>query len=157
MDYSEFSLCPLLNTAHSLPDPPLGNMASWGTLDNLLDKVLDSGLLPHAAIRIGIRQQLAAKLAEIHDDSLAAHLERKMAFVEEVRRSPIAIETAMANSQHYEVGTGVLEAMLGPRMKYSSCLYKTGGETLEQAEKDMLELYVQRAQLEDGMRILDLG
>ncbi|KAL6713088.1 hypothetical protein ACLMJK_009209 [Lecanora helva] len=69
----------------------------------------------------------------------------------------MAIETAAANTQHYEVGTGVLKACLGPRMKYSSCLYPTGRETLGQAEIEMLELYVDRAQLTDGMKILDLG
>ncbi len=42
-------------------------------------------------------------------------------------------------------------------MKYSSCLYPTASETLAQAEMAMLELYVERAELHDGMRILDLG
>ena len=69
----------------------------------------------------------------------------------------MAIETVKANQQHYEVGTGVLKACLGPRMKYSSCLYPTGVETLGQAEIAMLETYVVKAALEDGMSILDLG
>ena len=42
-------------------------------------------------------------------------------------------------------------------MKYSSCLYPTGKETLAQAEMAMLECYVERAQLADGQHILDLG
>lgn len=42
-------------------------------------------------------------------------------------------------------------------MKYSSCLYPTGAETLGQAEIEMLETYVEKAELIDGMRILDLG
>ena len=69
----------------------------------------------------------------------------------------MAIHTATANEQHYEVGTGVLQACLGPRMKYSCCLYPKGGETLGQAEMEMLDLYVDRAELRDGMRVLDLG
>ena len=80
-----------------------------------------------------------------------------MAYVKSLRTRPMAVETAKANTQHYEVGTGVLQACLGPRMKYSSCLYPTGKETLGQAEVEMLELYVERAQLADGMTILDLG
>jgi len=51
----------------------------------------------------------------------------------------------------------VLQACLGPRMKYSGCLYPTGKETLAQAEVAMLETYVQRAGLENGQDILDLG
>lgn len=80
-----------------------------------------------------------------------------MSYVQALRSRPIAIETAAANEQHYEVGTGVLQATLGPRMKYSSCLYPTGGETLAQAEVAMLQSYVERAELKDGMTILDLG
>lgn len=46
---------------------------------------------------------------------------------------------------------------LGPRAKYSSCLYPTGRETLAQAEECMLESYCEKAKLADGMDILDLG
>lgn len=80
-----------------------------------------------------------------------------MQYVKALRNRPMAIETKTANTQHYEVGTGVLEACLGPRMKYSCCFYPTGRETLGQAEVEMLETYVEKAQLADGMRILDLG
>jgi cyclopropane fatty-acyl-phospholipid synthase-like methyltransferase len=36
-------------------------------------------------------------------------------------------------------------------------LYPTGNETLEQAELEMLESYVEKAELVDGMELLDLG
>ena len=42
-------------------------------------------------------------------------------------------------------------------MKYSCCLYPTGSETLGQAEVAMLEVYVEKAELRDGLSILDLG
>ena len=80
-----------------------------------------------------------------------------MQYVEALRKRPIAIETESANQQHYEVGTGVLKACLGPRMKYSCCLYPQGKETLGQAEISMLQTYVQKADLQDGQTILDLG
>lgn len=80
-----------------------------------------------------------------------------MAYIEENCKRPIAIETATANKQHYEVGTGVYLQSLGPRMKYSSCLYPKGSETLGEAEVAMLRSYVERAELVDGMSILDLG
>jgi hypothetical protein len=54
-------------------------------------------------IRVGIRRQLAQRLVEIRSDELAAAYDRKMAFIERLRTRPIAIETATANSQHYEV------------------------------------------------------
>lgn len=80
-----------------------------------------------------------------------------MEYIATSRARPIAIETASANKQHYEVGTGVYVNTLGPRMKYSSCLYPKGTETLGEAEVAMLRAYVERAELKDGMRILDLG
>ena len=80
-----------------------------------------------------------------------------MKYVTALRTRPIAIETAMANTQHYEISTGVFQACLGPRMKYSSCLYPTGAETLGQAEMEMLDSYVDKAGLANGQRILDLG
>jgi hypothetical protein len=122
-----------------------------------VNTILDGGYLPHAVIRFGIRTQLATRLREIASTSLESAYARKMEYVRLLRSRPIAIEQKKANEQHYEVGTGVLQGMLGPRMKYSSCLYPTGKETLEQAEVKMLELYVERAQLKDGMKILDLG
>ena len=41
--------------------------------------------------------------------------------------------------------------------QYSSCWYETGNETLGQAEVDMINIYVERGEIKDGMEILDLG
>ena len=113
--------------------------------------------MPQAVIRYGIRRQLADRLHSISCTSLEEAYKSKMKYVKSLRARPIAIETAKANTQHYEVGTGVLQACLGPRMKYSCCLYPTGQETLGQAEIEMLESYVDKAELANGQRILDLG
>jgi hypothetical protein len=108
-------------------------------------------------IRVGIRRQLADRLSSIATTSLESGYASKMKYVELLRERPIAIETGTANEQHYEVGTSVLKGMLGPRMKYSSCLYEKGKEGLGEAEIAMLKLYVERAELRDGMSVLDLG
>ncbi|SLM37004.1 cyclopropane-fatty-acyl-phospholipid synthase [Lasallia pustulata] len=121
------------------------------------DTLIDNGYLPNAVIRVGIRRLLAERIALIKSTSLTASYERKMKYVELLRTRPIAINTAEANQQHYEVGTSVLQGMLGRRMKYSCCLYPTEKETLDQAEVAMLEQYVERAELHDGQSILDLG
>lgn len=113
--------------------------------------------MPHAAIRYGIRRQLRDRSSMIQTASLEDAYKAKMQFLKSLRAQPIAIETATANAQHYEVGTGVLEACLGPRMKYSCCLYPRGKETLGQAEVEMLESYIEKADLADGIEILDLG
>lgn len=125
--------------------------------DAIINPLLDNGYLPHPIIRIGIRRQLADRLASIASTSLEAAYASKMNYVKLLRERPIAIATSTANEQHYEVGTSVLQGMLGARMKYSACLYEKGGETLAQAEIAMLRLYIERAELQDGMSILDLG
>ena len=125
--------------------------------DRITDWILDGGYLPQVVIRLGIRLQLRDRIHIIQSTSLEEAYKTKMQYIKALRTRPMAIETKTANAQHYEVGTGVLQACLGPRMKYSSCLYPTGKETLGQAEVEMLETYVERGQLVDGMKILDLG
>lgn len=119
--------------------------------------MVDGGYLPTTVLRMGIRSQLRERINIIASTSLADSYTTKMKYVDLLRTRPIAIETDAANTQHYEVGTGVLQACLGPRMKYSCCLYPKGGETLAQAEIAMLESYVKKAELKDGMKIFDLG
>jgi len=46
---------------------------------------------------------------------------------------------------------------LGKRLKYSSAYYPPGCQSLDEAEEAMLNIYVARAQIKDGMNILDLG
>lgn len=124
---------------------------------NPTDFLLDNGYLPQFVIRMGIRRLLAERIREIASTSLTDAWERKQKYIDLLRTRPIAINTADANTQHYEVGTSVLQACLGPRMKYSCCLYPTGAETLAQAEIAMLDSYVEKAELKDGVRVLDLG
>ncbi|MGH8482240.1 MAG: SAM-dependent methyltransferase, partial [Nevskiaceae bacterium] len=78
-------------------------------------------------------------------------------FVRELRASPIAIHAQDANAQHYEVPAEFFRLHLGPRLKYSCCVYAEPAWTLAQAEDATLGLYAQRAQLADGQRMLDLG
>lgn len=125
----------------------------------MLEKLLDGGYLPTTVIRAGIRQQLRQRLTSIASTSNASAYDTKMKYVELLRERPIAIETSKANTQHYEVGTGVLNNMLGPNMKYSCCLYEglKPGEGLGEAELLMMEDYVKKADLKDGMTMFDLG
>ena len=82
---------------------------------------------------------------------------RTQAFVDELRSMPVAVQTAAANEQHYEVPTPYFLAVLGPKLKYSSCVYPNAKSTLEEAEVAMLELACERAELRDGQDILELG
>lgn len=122
-----------------------------------IDALLDRNVVPDPLLRAGIRRNLAVRLKdEARDGAVAAHA-AKMAWVDELRRSPIAIATADANAQHYEVPAAFFETVLGPHLKYSSGYWPDGVSTVEQSEEAMLALTCERAQLADGQRILELG
>lgn len=72
-------------------------------------------------------------------------------------QGPIALHAEAANAQHYELPARFFERVLGPRLKYSSCLFPTGGETLGEAEDAALRETVEHADLQDGQSILELG
>lgn len=119
----------------------------------------ERGFIPDALTRIGVRRIVAKRLADeaLHTQDASGRAARFANFVHELRESPIAIETRKANEQHYEVPAEFFHQHLGPRLKYSCCLYPSGRESLAQAEEAMLDLYTQRAELKNGQRILDLG
>jgi cyclopropane-fatty-acyl-phospholipid synthase len=70
---------------------------------------------------------------------------------------PIAVNTAEANAQHYEIPADFFNLVLGPQRKYSSCLYDNGIEMLAAAEERALQVTAEHAALADGQRILELG
>lgn len=121
------------------------------------DPVLDIFLRP--ALRFSF-YGLVAQTERPHDSDVNA----VPSFVDSLRQMPVALFTADANEQHYEVETAFFDIALGKRKKYSAGLWDpdtaiadAGGSLLEAAEDRMLDAYVQRAGIEDGMSILDLG
>lgn len=84
--------------------------------------------------------------------SLAANHAAKLEFISDLYRRPIAIEQDKANEQHYEVPTSFLRLCLGPRMKYSSCMWPTARSSLADAEDAILSGYCSEARLGRGLR-----
>ena len=124
---------------------------------SIVNQILAQGILPDALVRHGIRRRLRETLA-IHVKPTAEQQQAAIAaHVEELRNSPVAIETDAANEQHYEVPAAFYLHALGPRLKYSSALFDSPNDTLAQAEERMLQLTCERAGLIDGQRILELG
>jgi len=117
----------------------------------------ERGLLPDAALRLGIRHLCTQRLRDEQTGGIEATATRMASRIDGLRDSPVAIHTDAANRQHYELPPAFFEQCLGPRLKYSGCYYPTGRESLAEAEDAMLALYGERAQLEDGQDILELG
>jgi cyclopropane-fatty-acyl-phospholipid synthase len=79
---------------------------------------------------------------------------------EEVRRRRGHLHTKHSDkraiSHHYDVGNDFYEIVLGPSMVYS-CAYWEDGGTLEDAQRDKLELISRKLDLRPGQRLLDVG
>jgi cyclopropane-fatty-acyl-phospholipid synthase len=123
----------------------------------LTESLIERGLLPDWALRFGIRRLLAARLAKQHTEDAEVVQRELMDWIAQCDRSPVAVDTAAANAQHYEVPAAFYARVLGKHRKYSGSLWNEGTEHLDAADAAMLALYCERAELSDGMRVLDLG
>ena len=119
--------------------------------------LLENNRIPDFLIRKVIRSLLKHRLREekkATPDLQQAHL---MELIKELKASPIAVNTADANEQHYEVPTAFYQYCLGPHLKYSSGYWNDGVADIETSERDMLEITCQRADLQPNQNVLELG
>ncbi|MGW1893169.1 class I SAM-dependent methyltransferase [Streptomyces sp. NPDC002004] len=62
-----------------------------------------------------------------------------------------------AISHHYDVGNDFYELVLGPSMVYSCAYWDAPDGSLEDAQRDKLELICRKLDLKPGQRLLDVG
>lgn len=136
-----------LRTSSLLPTKPQHWTIEW----------CENGWIPDVIVRLAMRRLLRERLRLEKVNDIEKVQENLMSFIERMCKSPIAVETAAANSQHYEVPAAFHRLCMGRNMKYSSCLFTNGDETLDQAEAAMLSLTCERAQLTNGQDILEIG
>ena len=122
-----------------------------------LIELADRGFLPDGLIRFGIRRLDKKRLSDENRGNEEEQNRTIKQFIARMRQSPIAIQPHKANEQHYEVPPAFFRQVLGQHLKYSGCYWPTGVNSLDQAEAEMLAITCQRAELTDGLRILELG
>ena len=122
-----------------------------------IDSLLEANVVPDPLIRLGIRHLLAETLREKTCANVELQRAALLAHIDGLKSSPIAVQTRDANEQHYEVPTRFYQLCLGRRLKYSSALWTDAGDTLDTAEEKMLALTCERAEVADGLRILERG
>ncbi len=127
-----------------------------------LDQILARNL-PDPLLRLAVRMILRARIKNQAIESVEQRQVFKEEFVKSLKKGPIAIHTADANVQHYELPPEFFKVVLGKMMKYS-CGYwpeevevSKAAERLDQSEEEMLKLTCRRAKLCEGQKILDLG
>jgi cyclopropane-fatty-acyl-phospholipid synthase len=117
----------------------------------------EQGRLPDRVVRSGIRHLLRQRLAELHSGDAEAGARITQEFVAQMRAAELAPLPEKANEQHYEVPAAFFAQVLGPHRKYSSCHWPPGVDTLAEAEAAALASTCDRAGLQDGQRVLELG
>ena len=126
----------------------------------MIERIIDyaeRGLIPESLIRMGIRRLLRKRLQRVDQGDREANLAQTDLLVQQFSAGPIAVLPEKANEQHYEVPQDLFELTLGPRLKYSSCFFPTPSTSLQEAEVSALSQTCQRAEIADGMSVLELG
>ncbi|MEV6565958.1 cyclopropane-fatty-acyl-phospholipid synthase family protein [Streptomyces kronopolitis] len=111
--------------------------------------------LARPEIRAAARELLALAGAPVPPAPPVEEVRRRRGPLHTLRRDKAAI------SHHYDVGNDFYALVLGPSMVYS-CAYWGTGEgagafTLEDAQRDKLDLICRKLGLREGQRLLDVG
>ena len=117
----------------------------------------EQGRVPDAVVRAGIRRLCRQRLKDIEAFDIEASARRLEAFVRMMDDAPVAPVPELANEQHYEVPAAFFDTVLGGHRKYSCAHWDENTQTLDEAEASALRISCERAGIEDGMDVLDLG
>ena len=121
-----------------------------------LDGLLERNLLPDVFLRFGIRRALRERLREESRATAEEEQAEKQRRIEAWRRGPIAVHTREANAQHYEVPTEFFRLTWGGGSSTAAPL-AAGHDDARRGRGAMLALTCERAGIEDGQEVLDLG
>lgn len=130
------------------------------TAQALIDSAVhwaEQGRVPDAAVRSAIRRLCDSRRRSETAGDCEARLARHEAFVAAMDAGPIAPVPDKANEQHYELPAEFFRHVLGPRLKYSGCLWPAGTPDLEAAEAAALASTCDHAGLSPDQDILELG
>jgi len=117
----------------------------------------EMGLVPDVAIRAGIRRLVGERLEEIQADDVQRAATALKSFIATMQTAEVAPVPQLANEQHYELPAAFFTKVLGIHRKYSSCYWPPEAQSLDRAETAALSVTCERAGIEDGMSVLDLG
>ena len=124
---------------------------------NKLIKLAENGSLPDFMIEYGIKRLCNERLIWAKNIGTEALQQHHQEWVEKLKNSPIALVPEKANEQHYEVPPSFFELSLGKHLKYSCGYWDHKTESLDDSERLMLEKTIERADIKDGINILELG
>lgn len=161
IDSIKYILLWLFEASRILTFEHMFNQATEFCLDKFNTSIVERNIVPDFILRAGIRFFLQKRLNGLPLPESNGHevlLKYKRDFIQELKKSPIAIKTDRANQQHYEIPTEYYDLVLGPRKKYSASFYPSFTETLTQAENEAFKQVCERAEINDLIQnVVDLG
>jgi len=113
-----------------------------------MDRQWDCEALDELAVKL-----IKGKLAHKHRTSLGNLLQMLKARALNLQSPRRAFQVG---ERHYDIGNDLYQAMLDRRLAYT-CAYWNDAETLDAAQEAKLDLVCRKANLEPGMKVLDLG
>ncbi|KAF3438321.1 hypothetical protein FNV43_RR21083 [Rhamnella rubrinervis] len=117
----------------------------------LLIASLERNLLPDMVIRRLIRLFIEARLRHVSRPTIELQRSQLIQFANSLKEMPISMHTGKPEADVYELPTTFFQ------IACSCCYFEHKSSTLADAENAMLELYCKRAQIKDGLTILDVG
>ncbi|PNX55235.1 (S)-coclaurine N-methyltransferase-like protein, partial [Trifolium pratense] len=90
----------------------------YNTTVKLMLGSLERNLLPDAVIRRLTRLLLATRLRSSYKSSSELQLSDLLQFAHSLQEMPIAVNTDIPKSQHYELPTSFFKLVLGKNLKY---------------------------------------
>jgi cyclopropane-fatty-acyl-phospholipid synthase len=126
-------------------------------MNSIMIDAMEKGWLPDLAIRYGIRKLCQERLVSLTQPTPELEQKAQKQYVDVLRKSPLAVHTQEANEQHYELPPEFFSIVLGKNKKYSSAFWPDHCESLDEAESVALQKTMERAEIQDGMQILELG
>ena len=119
-------------------------------MTRFLLSLAESGFIPDVLIKIAARHISTRRLNESNNH------DNKDAIINALSKGVVAEKTYDANEQHYEVPPEFFKQVLGENLKYPCSLFENEN-SLDDAERSMLDLYIERAEIKNGQEVLDLG
>jgi len=123
----------------------------------VLVALLQRNLLPDFIIRRLIRLFIDARLRHTSKPTIELQRTQLIQFANTLKEMPICLHTGNPEAEVYELPTTFFQMVLEKNLKFSGGYFEHKSSTLADAENAMLELYCKRAEIKDGLTILDIG
>ena len=137
----------------TLNDRRLLRQMLTGNISRLADAYVDGRLAVEGRVEdiLGVGMELADRIGR------SPWVQRIGAVVSKVPRPHSRAKDAADIATHYDVSNAFYRLWLDERMVYSCAYFRTGAETIDQAQEQKLDHICRKLRLQPGERLLDIG